>query len=273
MPARATLNPGDSTRQNHCAAVTRGFGLVQRYDGPAPKGLKGGRLRFGKHDGAPQLPRQSPTYTQTGCCRPGHRALPSLGRTVRTNKTSQDFVIFAANAIRASDDANCRCRAGVTLRARRSGRAGRSSGALRSGRSAFTSGSNWTLATGLSLGTLWSDRPRRSRRPSRPALADGALGADRSLLALRALGTGRPNGTRRASFASWTWRTLRSWRRSARRERDDRDGSRNSHQLSHQPLPVRGRRDDARAAARKLTKRRTTVLQVRLAGLPQSTST
>jgi poly(3-hydroxybutyrate) depolymerase len=33
------------------------------------------------------------------------------------------------------------------------------------------------------------------------------------------------------------------------------------------------REDDARAAARKLTKRRTTVLQVRFAGLPQSTST
>jgi len=32
-------------------------------------------------------------------------------------ETSQDFVVAAANAIRTRDDANCRCLAGVTLRA------------------------------------------------------------------------------------------------------------------------------------------------------------
>jgi hypothetical protein len=197
-------------------------------------------------------------YTEAGCCRARHRALPSIGRTARANKTSQDFVISAANAIGTSDDANCRCRAGVTLRARRSRRAGRTSGALRSGRSAFASGSDWALATGLPLRTLRSDRSRRSGRASRPALADRALGADRSLLALCALGAGWTNRTRRASFASRTWRTLRSWRRGARRQCNDRDGSRNDHQLSHQPLPVLDRRDDARTASRKLTKRRTT---------------
>jgi hypothetical protein len=213
--------------------------------------------------------RQSPTYTQTCCCHAGHRALPSIGRTVRANKTSQDFVIFAANGIRASDDANCRCRAGVTLRARRSGRAGRASGALRSGRSAFASRSDWTLATGLSLRTLRSNRPRRSGRASRPALADGALGTDRSLLALCALGTGRTNRTRRASFASRAWRTLRSWRRGARRQRDDRDGSRNgqSHLLYEATAMILAQ------PTRKLTKRRIIALQGRLAGLPQSTST
>jgi hypothetical protein len=183
-------------------------------------------------------PAGSPTYTETGCCGASHRALRSVGPTARANKTSQDFVISAANAICASDEANCRCRAWVTRRPRRSGRAGRASGALRSGRSAFAGGADWALATSLPLWTLRSDRSRRTGRASRPALADGALGTDRSLLALCALGTGRTNRTCRARFASRTRRALRSWRRGARRQRNDRDGSRNDHQLSHQPVPV-----------------------------------
>jgi hypothetical protein len=188
---------------------------------------------------APQAGRGSPTYTETGCCRARRRAFRSVGRAARANEASQDFVISAANAVGTGDHANCRSRAGIALRACRSCRAGRASGALRSGRSAFATGSDWALATGLPLWTLRSDRSRRSGRASRPALADGALGTDRSLLALCALGTSRTNRTRRASFASRTWRTLRSWRRGARRQRDDRDGSRNDHQLSHKPLPVR----------------------------------
>jgi hypothetical protein len=53
---------------------------------------------------------------------------------------------------------NCRCWAGVTLRARRSGRAG---GALRPQRPAFAGGSEWALATRLPARTLRSDRSRR----------------------------------------------------------------------------------------------------------------
>jgi hypothetical protein len=55
----------------------------------------------------------------------------SLRRWHRANKTSQDFVVFAANAIRSSDDANCRGRAGVTLGTRWSGGTGCASRALR----------------------------------------------------------------------------------------------------------------------------------------------
>jgi hypothetical protein len=86
------------------------------------------------------------------CCRAGHRALRSVGRAARANKTSQNFIISAANVICASDDANCRCRAGVALRACRSCRAGRASGTLRAG------GANWALATGLPLRTLRHQR-------------------------------------------------------------------------------------------------------------------
>jgi hypothetical protein len=49
---------------------------------------------------------------------------------------------------------------------------------------------------------------------------------DGSLLALSALGAGRTNWARRASFASWPWRTLRS---RPGRQRDHRDGSRDGH--------------------------------------------
>jgi hypothetical protein len=221
-----------------------------------------------------QAGRGSPTYTETGCCRARRRAFRSVGRAARANETSEDFVVSAANAIGTGDHANCRSRPGVALRACRSCRARRASGALRAGRSAIAGGADWALVTGFALRTLRSDRSGRSRRTSWSPLPDRALGTHGSLLALCALGTCWTNRARRASVTRRPWRTLRSWRRGARRQRDDRDGSRNDHQLSHQPLPVRGGRDDdARAAARKLTKRRTTVVQVRFAGLPQSTST
>jgi hypothetical protein len=152
------------------------------------------------------------------------------------------------NAIRSSDHANCRCRAGVTLRPRWSGGTGWASRALRPWWSAFAGGSNWALATGLPLRTLRSDWSRRSQRASRPLLPDGALRTDRSLLALRPLRASRTNWAERASLARRTGRTLRS---GASRQRHYRDGSSNGHQLSHQPLPVRGRRGDARAAATK----------------------
>jgi hypothetical protein len=122
----------------------------------------------------------------------------------------------------------------VTLRARRAGWA---SGALRSCRSTFAAGSDWALATGFTLRALRSDRSGRSGRASRPALADGALGTDGPLLALCALGAGWTNWAGRASLTGSAWRTLRSRRRGARRQRDHRDGSRNGHQLSHQHFP------------------------------------
>jgi Sigma-70 region 2 len=68
----------------------------------------------------------------------------------------------AANAIGTRDDANCRCRAGVTLRASWSGGAGWARGALRPWWSALAGGSEWALATRISLrplradGSLWS---------------------------------------------------------------------------------------------------------------------
>jgi hypothetical protein len=179
----------------------------------------------------------SPAQTYTSCRRARCRAPRSVRRTARAHKTSQHFVVFAPDAICTSDDANCRCRAWVTLRPRGPGGTKWAGRPLRSWRSALARGSDWTLATSFSLWTLRSDRSRRSGRAGRAALAHGSLGADRSLLALCALGTSRTNRTRRASFASWTWRTLRSWRRGARRQHNDRDGSRNGHQLSHQPPP------------------------------------
>ena len=93
-------------------------------------------------------------------------------RTVRANKASQDFVVSAANAIRTGDDANCRCRAGVTLRASRSGRAGWASGALRPWWSALAGGPDWTLATRFSLWPLRADWSWRSRRADRALLSD-----------------------------------------------------------------------------------------------------
>jgi hypothetical protein len=115
---------------------------------------------------------RSPTYAQTSCCRARGRALRSVGRAARANKTSQDFVVSAANAIRASDDANCRCRAGVTLRASWSGGAGWARGALRPWWPALAGGANWALPTRFSLGPLRPDWSWRSRWASRPLLSD-----------------------------------------------------------------------------------------------------
>jgi hypothetical protein len=88
----------------------------------------------------------------------------SVGRTTGTNKTNQHFIVSAANAIRTGDHANCRCRPGVTLRARWSGGAGRASRALRSWRSAFAGGPDRALATSSSLRTLRSDQQRARRK-------------------------------------------------------------------------------------------------------------
>ena len=192
----------------------------------------------------PHLSSISPTYTQTGCSRTRRRAFRSVGRTTGTNKTNQHFIVSAANAIRTGDHANCRCRPGVTLRARWSGGAGRASRALRSWRSAFAGGPDRTLATSFSLRTLRSDWSRRSQRASRSLLSDWALRTDGSLLALCALRAGRTNRTGRASLASRTGRTLRS---RASRQRDYHDSSRNGHQLSHHPGPLSANRKSCRS--------------------------
>jgi hypothetical protein len=109
------------------------------------------------------------------------RLLPSPASRISLR---QDFVISASDGIGAGDHANCRCRAGVTLRTCRSCRAGRASGTLRPWWSAFAAGSDWALATGFSLRALRSDRSGWARRASRPALADGALWTDWALLTL-----------------------------------------------------------------------------------------
>ncbi len=187
------------------------------------------------HPAAAHRNGASPAHAQRGDDRARCGAPCPIARASRADERHQQLVGRALNAVRAGDDANGRCWAGIALRAGRPSCAGRTSRALRSGLAALAGRPRRSLAARLTLRPLWTDCSLRTGRAGFAALTGSALRANRPLRSLCALRSGRTDGAGLAGRARWA---LRPWLRfAASRDRECREDGGDHQVSSHRPAP------------------------------------